>query len=337
MRTSAFFDTVAGLPSGDALEQVFQVVATVEELLQSEMRSEVESVEACCRQTLKGGGKRLRPALAVMAARATGGEHDGEAMIRVAAALEMIHMATLVHEDVIDGSETRRGLPTASAIYGNTAAILSGDVLLSKAMRLLAENSSLEIIQMVSQAVVEMAEGEVRELEIRGDFDLNEAEHFKVLEMKTAAFIEVCCRVGARMSDASEGAEEAVAVYGQRVGMAFQIADDLLDYRGDESKTGKPAAIDFRDGQATLPLILLRPLLTDAETKFARTRFGDSVSSSDLDTICSWMDKHGVFDLAADRAQTFVDESVAALDLLPTSPDRELLSSVAHYIVERDA
>ncbi|MCH7904277.1 MAG: polyprenyl synthetase family protein [Armatimonadetes bacterium] len=337
MRTSAFFETVAGRPSGDALEKVFQVVATVEDLLQSEMRSDVESVEACCRQTLKGGGKRLRPALAVMAARATGGEYDSEAMIRVAAALEMIHMATLVHDDVIDGSDTRRGLPTASAIYGNTAAILSGDVLLSKAMRLLAENSTLEIIQMVSQAVVEMAEGEVRELEMRGDFDLDEEDHFKILEMKTAAFIEVCCRVGARMSAASEEAEEAIGLFGQRVGMAFQIADDLLDYRGDESKTGKPAASDFRDGQATLPLILLRPMLTDEETEFARTRFGDSVSSSDVDTICSWMDKHGVFERAADRAQTFVDESVIALDLLPTSPDRELLSSVAHYIVERDA
>ena len=337
MRTSAFFDTVAGRPSGDALEKVFRVVATVEELLQSEMRSEVESVEACCRQTLQGGGKRLRPALAVMAATATGGEHDGDAMIRVAAALEMIHMATLVHDDVIDGSDTRRGLPTASAIYGNTAAILSGDVLLSKAMRLLAQNSTLEIIQMVSQAVVEMAEGEVKELELRGDFDLDEAEHFKVLEMKTASFIEVCCRVGARMSGASEEAEEAIGLFGQRVGMAFQIADDLLDYRGDESKTGKPVAIDFREGQATLPLILLRPLLSDEEREFAKTRFGDSVSSSDVDTICSWMQKHGVFELAADRARTFVDESVAALSLLPASPDRELLSSVAHYIVERDA
>jgi octaprenyl-diphosphate synthase len=306
-------------------------------VLRAEVGSEVAAVQGCGEQTLLGGGKRLRPALALIAARATGLPFDADRVVHVGAALEMIHMATLVHDDVIDGADTRRGRPTAGAVYGNTAAVLSGDVLLARAMGLLARHSDIGIIQMVSAAVVEMAEGEVREIECRGDIRLTEDEHMRVLRMKTAAFIEVCCRVGARMANAPQETEDALGEYGHNLGLAFQVVDDLLDFRGDKSKTGKPLATDFREGQATLPLIFLLKTLDEDEASFAASRFGNGVTDAEVGTLVAWMVERGAFDAASDRAEQLVASAMKALSLLPESDDRTLLETVAQFVVEREA
>jgi octaprenyl-diphosphate synthase len=249
----------------------------------------------------------------------------------------MIHMATLVHDDVIDGADTRRGLPTAGAVYGNTAAVLSGDVLLARAMGLLSRFSDIGVIQMVSAAVVEMAEGEVRELEVRGDIQLSEDEHLRVLRMKTAAFIEACCRVGARMAGADRATEDALGEYGHNLGLAFQVVDDLLDFRGDRAKTGKPLATDFREGQATLPLIYLLRTLDEDEASFAASKFGNGVTDEEVQTLVAWMVERGAFDAASDRAERLVALAVKALSPLPESADRLLLETVARFVVEREA
>ena len=337
MSAATFLNAVQDGVPADALAEVAAGVAAAEEVLRSEVGSRVETVQRSGEQTLLGGGKRLRPALALIAARATGLPLDPERTVHVGAALEMIHMATLVHDDVIDQAQTRRGRPTAAAVCGNTAAVLSGDVLLARAMGLLAKHSDIGVIQMVSAAVVEMAEGEVREIEVRGDIALTEDEHMRVLRMKTAAFIEVCCRVGARMAGADAATENALGEYGHNLGLAFQVVDDLLDFRGDQVKTGKPQATDFREGQATLPLIYLMPSLDEAEAAFAAERFGNGATEDDVRTLVGWMSERGAFDAASDRAEQFVAHAIKALGTLPGSPDRTLLETVARFIVAREA
>jgi octaprenyl-diphosphate synthase len=251
--------------------------------------------------------------------------------------LELIHMATLVHDDVIDESSSRRGRPTAAFEFGNTASVLSGDVLLAKAMRILAEDGDLAIIRCVSQGVVEMAEGEVRELAARGDFDLSESEHLDILQMKTASFIQTACEVGALAAGAPEATRKTLARYGRSMGMAFQIADDLLDYQGDPHRTGKPSAVDFREGCATLPLIFLRETLTSSERSAAAGWFGNGAMDENVERIRSWMAARGAFERTGAAAKAYVEEALSALRDLPETADKTLLSAVAEYVVGRSS
>ncbi|HEY0867885.1 MAG TPA: polyprenyl synthetase family protein, partial [Fimbriimonas sp.] len=218
--TATVLSITKGSIQPDLLESISDEVARVEEELQRQVGSQIELVQKVGRHTLKAGGKRLRPALVTLAARATGLEFDPERTRRLGACMELIHMATLIHDDVVDNSSTRRGRPTAAVEFGNTASILSGDVLLAKAMLLLAQDGDLDIIRCVSEAVVDLAEGEVRELEVRGEFDLEEETHLEVLRLKTATFIAVCCEVGAIVAGAASTVRQALHSYGNQIGMA---------------------------------------------------------------------------------------------------------------------
>lgn len=316
----------------ELVDQILTEIAAVETVLEGQMGSQVRLVEQVGMHTLRAGGKRLRPALVGLAARATGKPFDLERARKLGACMEMIHMATLIHDDVIDHAATRRGRATASAVFGNTPAILSGDVLLAKAMQILAEDGDLTIIRLVSKIVVDLAEGEVRELESRGEFELTESDHREVLRMKTATFIQACCEVGAILA---ETPPESLGSYGFNIGMAFQIADDLLDYRGDHAKTGKPQATDFREGCATLPLIYLRDKLSDDERAFADGKFGNGVSDDEVRMIAGWMEQRGAFAEAERAAREHLDLAAKALDQLPESADRNLLRNVAEFVVAR--
>lgn len=250
--------------------------------------------------------------------------------------MEMIHMATLIHDDVIDDSSTRRGRPTAARAFGNTAAILGGDALLAKAMLLLAKDGDVELIQVVSEAVVDLAEGEVKELEVRGDFNLDREAHLEVLRLKTASLIECCCQLGGIVTRADSSMRAALRRYGFHIGMAFQIVDDLLDYRGDLAKTGKPRATDFREGQSTLPLIYLLPELSEAETALLRRKFGNHPSDDEIRMLADWMESRGAFHRAEQDALDHCEMAKATLAAFPDSGARQVLESVAEYVVRRE-
>ncbi len=337
MTATAFQNLTQEVADPHLLAQIAEDVATVERELSCQVGSEVRLVDRVGRLTLEAGGKRLRPAFVMLAARAVGLPFSKERAYRLGACMEMIHMATLVHDDVIDHSPTRRGRPTAAAEYGNTAAILGGDVLLAKAMALLSKDGDLSIIGIVAEAVVDMAEGEVRELEVRGDFDLKEADHMDVLNRKTASFIEACCVVGSKLAGASSEVTEALRLYGHHVGLAFQIVDDLLDYQGDESKVGKPLAGDFREGQATLPLIYLRDHLSEAESTIARRRFGNGANDDEVRMVADWMAKRGAFKRAEEAAGAHVAAAMQALEALPASASRDLMTGVANFVLSRQS
>jgi octaprenyl-diphosphate synthase len=321
----------------DLLAQIAEEVRRVEAELTIQVESQVDLVAKIGAHTLKAGGKRLRPAFVSLCAKATGLPYDPDRARLLGACMEMIHMATLVHDDVIDHAGTRRGKATASSVFGNTGAILTGDVLLAKAMSILARDGDLEIIRCVSNADVQMAEGEVRELELRNRFDVSEEDHRQVLQMKTACFIESCCDVGALLSAADESTREAFRQYGRHVGFAFQIVDDLLDYRGREDRTGKPLATDFKEGCATLPLIYLSEQLNSEERKFAQAGFGNGMTDADLKKIVVWMHERGAFDRAERAAEVHLDAAVDALAPLPSSGAKRLLSSVARFVLRRDS
>jgi octaprenyl-diphosphate synthase len=334
MTAAAAFLSGKGVPDA-AVHELLAHIAAVEAELTKQVSSQVPLVSQIGGHVLASGGKRLRPAFVTLAAEATGEIFDRVRAQRLAACMEMIHMATLIHDDVIDQAATRRGRLTASAVYGNTASILSGDVLLAKAMAILADDGDLEIIRRVSSAVVELAEGEVRELQVRGRFDLDEAEHLEILRMKTASFIQCCCEVGARVAGASDENRAALASYGHHVGLAFQIMDDLLDYRGNPSDTGKPLATDYREGCATLPLIYLSEHLDDSERDFACQKFGNGVTDADLGTIIGWMSARGSFDKAQNMAEKHVTEAISEVRALPASSSRDLLESAALFVISR--
>lgn len=337
MKPSTFLRSLRAGVTPSQVEEIKQFSADVEQCLADAVGSRIALVENVSRLTLQSGGKRLRPILVYLAASATGRPFDRERTVRLGACLEMIHMATLVHDDVIDHADTRRGSPTAFSVYGNTASVLGGDVLLAKAMVMLADDGDLDIIRTVSRAVVDLAEGEVHELELRGKLDLSEAEHFEVLSQKTATFIAACCRTGARIAGATESEEDALAEFGHDVGTAFQIVDDLLDYRGDSSKTGKPVATDFREGCATLPLIRLHATLTDDERLFVAERFDNGVDENDLATVVRWMEERKTFCSAQQTADSLLANAVERLDVLPESPYRQLLASVADFVGARES
>jgi octaprenyl-diphosphate synthase len=318
-----------------ALDEIGTEISAVELELTRQVRSQVQLVSTIGAHVLQSGGKRLRPAFLSLSAKAISSSFEPARAHKLAACMEMIHMATLIHDDVIDHAATRRGRPTANSEFGNTASILTGDVLLSKAMSILAQDGDIEIICAVSSAVVELAEGEVRELECRNRFDLDETEHFEILRMKTASFIQCCCEVGARLAGAPDEWRDALGAYGHHIGLAFQIADDLLDYTGDKKQTGKPVATDFREGCATLPLIYLLPSLNDSERIHTEQKFGNGVTEDEIKLICHWMEVRGALDKARETAQRQVDIAKESLNRLPESPSVDLLTAAADFVVMR--
>ena len=328
--------------AGPALEpQLLQTIGDELELTESMLKqycdSSTELISQVGHHTLKAGGKRLRPAFLIASALAAGGSPSMERVRKYACVMEMIHMASLIHDDVIDQSPLRRGHPTAHQLFGVTESVLSGDVLLAKAMQIMAEDGDVETTRLVSLAVAEVMQGEVRELAVRGAFDLTEQEYYSILSGKTASFIQACCEVGARLANAEESNRQALRVYGSQIGLAFQIIDDLLDYRGKDSETGKTQGIDFRDGQVTLPLIMLRSRVSDAECQVLKQKFGNGVSDDEMRMISGWMETRGAFAEVEATAHRLIDDAVKTLDGLPANPYRQLLQSIAEYIVNRSS
>lgn len=334
--TAALAEHLQAQVAPDLLARLSEEVRLVEEELVQQVDSPVRLVREAARHTLHAGGKRLRPALVTLAAEGTGVPFDPVRTRRLGACMEMIHMATLMHDDVIDHAATRRGVETASSRFGNTAGILTGDVLLSRAMAILADDGDLEIIRSVSRAVVDLAEGEVQELEARGRIDLSEEEHFEILHRKTATFIASCCQVGALAASAPAAAVEALAKYGAAMGMAFQIADDCLDF-GDPAATGKPSGTDFGEGCATLPVILLHRRMEEADRSRLASLFGKGATNGEWDWVRAQIDQRGTREEAEGVARRYVEAAQSALQALPESSARELLATVAEFVVWRKA
>ncbi len=325
-------------PAAPLFSCVAEDLERVEELLAAETRSDVGAVREISGHTLLAGGKRLRPALALLAARVAGRAYPADRVEAAAAAAEMIHMATLMHDDVVDASPQRRGKPTASALWGNGITVLTGDYLLAKSISLLAHNDdNLHVVRVFSDVTVAMAEGEVLQAAVARDLEITPSTYEEIIDRKTARFLAGCCETGAMLGGADAGERDGLRAYGYQLGLAFQIADDLLDFVGDSRKTGKPLGTDLRDGRVTLPLIhTLQVADAEDRTLLRATLSGADLSDAAIATVTALIARHGGFEAARRVAEERAECAVAHLERFPPGPYRDALERLARYVVGRD-
>jgi octaprenyl-diphosphate synthase len=302
------------------------------------MDSPVSLIPQLAAHIVAAGGKRLRPLLTLAAARLCGyPAHDGGARhVDLAACVEFIHTATLLHDDVVDESQLRRGLASANAVFGNKASVLVGDFLFARAFQLMVEDGSLEVLAILSKAAATIAEGEVLQLVTQNDLSTSEARYLEVIQGKTAALFAAACRIGAVVADRPEREEAALSTYGMKLGIAFQLVDDALDYVADQAKLGKTIGDDFREGKITLPVLVAFLAGTEPEKAFwQRTIEALEQNDTDLDHAMQLIADHGAIRVTLDNAQRFAQEAKAALLVFPDSPIRRALADVADYTVQR--
>jgi len=323
------------------LDSVAVEMATVERLLASEIQSDVRKAYEISGHTLKAGGKRLRPAAVVLSARAAQREFPERTIYASASAVELIHMASLIHDDVVDDADSRRGRPTANAAFGNQISVLVGDYLLAKSIYLAAREGNMDVIRIFSKVTVGLSEGEVLQITVRGDANTTEETYFDIITRKTAGFISGCCEIGGLLSGANEDVVEALTDYGMSLGLAFQIADDILDFLGDPVITGKPRCSDVRDGKMTLPLIAAyrtlspsNPLRAQIADWFQRP---DGLSDESAATLCRLIEENDGYGYARSCAVRLVESAQARIEaVLPESPYRHSLLALADYTLGRN-
>jgi octaprenyl-diphosphate synthase len=284
---------------------------------------------------LEAGGKRLRPAILLTVARLLG--YEGELDLRYAAIVEMIHTATLVHDDIIDSATVRRGRVTANHRWGNQLTVLLGDWLYIRAIELALELADTAAMQRLSFATTQMTEGEILGLALQGTADVSRAQYLEITRRKTAELFAAACSLPTHFSPAFERHRSALDEYGRNIGMCFQIVDDILDIVGSQQRLGKPVFSDLREGKLTLPFILALPALTDAERAtvsgvLASGDFGDGTPEA----LRAMLERHGAVEAARAVAGDFGRRAVAALASLPPGPDVEALAAAPRFVTERE-
>ena len=311
---------------------VSEEMKLVEARLAERMESPIGSIPQVGAHLLGAGGKRLRPLLAVLSARTTGAPIDHA--VAVGCAAELIHTATLYHDDVVDDGRVRRGRPAARMVFGNGVVVLVGDFCLARALETVALTGSLAMVQTLATTVTEMAEGEVAQLERAGNPDATVEDYFRVIDRKTASLIAWCARVGGSVDEALAGPLER---YGRALGRAFQIADDVLDSAIDETTAGKSVGHDLQEGKLTLP-VLLACEADPALGQRIRKQLGEQgVPAAVAAEILADVRSAGGVDKARRKARALADEAGGALDALPPSPYREALRTLAHLSADRSS
>ena len=309
-------------------------LAEAERIFEAELASRFPFVQDLVGHCSDFRGKRLRPALVLLTGRACGELTDAHPVL--AAVVEMIHTATLVHDDILDESMVRRHAATVNAEWGNETAVLLGDYLFTHAFHLAASLESTLACRWIGRATNLVCEGEMQQVHNRGNLDLGEDEYFAIIRGKTAELTAVSCRLGAHYAGASAAVVDAMEGYGRDLGVAFQIADDVLDIWGEESKTGKSLGTDLEKQKLTLPLIRLLAT-APAATASAVRRLLAEANPENRHALRPYLEASGALEYAWDRAKHFAGQAAAALDVLPESPARTTLRNLASYVVRRSS
>ncbi len=317
-------DQVRNLTIGD--------MQAVDHLIQERLSSDVLLINQLGQYIVNSGGKRLRPLLVLLAAHACG--YSGRHHLNLAAIVEFIHTATLLHDDVVDASELRRGRETANAIWGNEASVLVGDFLYSRAFEMMVEVGSMRIMEIMAQTTNTIAEGEVMQLLNCHDPDTSEAHYMEVIRCKTAKLFEAAARIGAVLGGQSAAIEEAIATYGMHLGTAFQLIDDVLDYSADASETGKNIGDDLAEGKPTLPLIYVLRKGTTEQVAVIRNAI-EHGGRDDIEAVQTAIESVGAIAYTAQSARSAADQAMQALQILPASPYKDALYALAEFSVSR--
>ena len=332
MSSAAPFSESAVAGFADAQALAAADMAAVDALIRRRLASDVVLINRISDHIIGGGGKRLRPMLHVLAARAAG--YEGDLHTQLAAVIEFIHTSTLLHDDVVDESDLRRGRKTANALWGNAASVLVGDFLYSRSFQMMVELDSMRVMRILADTTNRIAEGEVLQLLNIGNADTDEAAYLAVIERKTAVLFAAATRLGAVLAGLPPAQEEALARYGMDLGYAFQIADDLLDYVSDAGTLGKNIGDDLAEGKPTLPLIhAIRNSAPDVSASLRRALETGGLDS--LDRIVAAIRDSGALEATHAHALRYATSAKAALADLPASPARDALAVLADYAIDR--
>ena len=325
-RGGATLDRLVGL-----LERDLDRVNT---LILERMQSPVALIPQLAGHIIAAGGKRLRPMLTLAAARLCG--YPGDRHIALAAAVEFIHTATLLHDDVVDASDLRRGLATANALWGNKPSVLVGDFLFSRAFQLMVEDGSLEVLAILSNASAVIAEGEVLQLVTSNDTETTEAAYLQVIRSKTAQLFAAASKIGAVLAERPRTEQEALEAYGLNLGIAFQLIDDLLDYSAHQAELGKTVGDDFREGKITLPIVLAFNRGSPEEQRFWRRTLEElKQEAGDLEHAIRLLRTQGALAETLERARTYCAAARAALMPFRDCPEKRALDEAIDFCLER--
>ena len=306
----------------------------VNSVILARMQSEIPLIPALAGHLISGGGKRLRPMLTLAGAELVG--YQGNRHHKLAAAVEFIHTATLLHDDVVDGSETRRGKTAANIIFGNPATVLVGDFLFSRSFELMTEDGSLKVLKILSGASAIIAEGEVDQLTAQRRIDTSEQRYLGIIRAKTAALFAAAARIAAVVAECDDEKEQALDEYGRNLGVAFQLVDDAIDYDSDAAAMGKDRGDDFREGKMTLPVILAYARGTEEEREFWKQAIiGHRSSDDDLDHACALIARHDALSDTRERARHFAQRAVDSLAIFPDGKARQAMVEAARFAVAR--
>lgn len=306
----------------------------VNSVILDRMQSKVALIPELAGHLIAGGGKRMRPMLTLACAALL--DYPGTRHHKLAAAVEFIHTATLLHDDVVDGSGLRRGKRTANLIWGNPATVLVGDFLFSRAFELMVEDGSLKVLKILSSASSIIAEGEVDQLTAQRRIDTDEEQYLSIISAKTAALFASACRVSPVIAEAGEEAELALESYGRHLGIAFQLADDVIDYASDTQTMGKGLGDDFRDGKMTLPLILAYARGSESDRSFWRSAVsGERVGDEDLDQAIALMRSTDSLADTIERARHYGRRAIDALAAFPAGKAKSALTEAVEFAIAR--
>ena len=319
----------------DLKNSVEDKLVLVEEKIKNKLTSNVDLVQKISDYHLKTGGKRLRALLTLGSSKLCGYLKGGRD-INLAACIELIHGATLLHDDVIDNSDMRRGKKTINIIWGNQSSILTGDYLLSRCFEMMVEDGNLEILKLLSSTSAKIAQGEILQLQHKGEIDMLEETYLKIIYSKTAALFSAATKVGAILSKKNNKEKEALEFYGKNLGLTFQIADDTLDYNSEINLFGKKIGNDFYEGKITLPIILLFQQANYTEKKQLENIFKQDVrSADDLSIILKLISKYKIISKCYKKAEHFINLATNSLSIFKDSEEKKVLENLTFFSLER--
>jgi octaprenyl-diphosphate synthase len=319
----------------DLKNSVEQKLILVEEKIKNKLTSEVDLVQKISDYHIKTGGKRLRALLTLGSSKLCGYLKGGRD-INLAACVELIHEATLLHDDVIDNGDVRRGKKTTNVIWGNQSSILAGDYLLSRCFEMMVEDGNLEILKLLSSTSAKIAQGEILQLQHKGEVDMLEETYLKIISSKTAILFSAATKVGAILAERNNKEKEALEFYGKNLGLTFQIADDTLDYNSDINLFGKNTGNDFYEGKITLPIILLFQQAHDSEKKQLENIFNKNIrSEGDFSDVFKLISKYKVISQCYKKAEHFINLASNSLSIFKNTRDKEILENLTSFSLER--
>jgi octaprenyl-diphosphate synthase len=308
----------------------------IETALRKNLTSEVEFVSEVAGHLLFGGGKRLRPLLMVLCSRLCG--YSGGYAATFSIIFEYLHAATLLHDDLVDNATTRRGKPAAHRLWGNESAVLAGDFLLARALSIASCTNDMRIIRTIAEITENMAQGEIHQIQKKGDVTLSESEYREVIRRKTAVLFQGACRISAFLAEAPKELETALSDYGYHVGMAFQMADDLLDYTQDSRTLGKTCGADLREGKLTLPVIFSLHRASDEDrASMIRILRNPDFTEEDFRYLIRLLDQYGGIAYTMEHARLHVQAAKERLEIFPDMAERDILLKIADYAVTRNS